>query len=57
MVGTFISSMLGKSMVLDLLKVYNADIDIRKDFENPEVSRFKNSVDGLFMQCKMDYGG
>jgi RNase H-like domain found in reverse transcriptase/Integrase zinc binding domain len=46
-VGTVSRPMLSKSMVSDLLKAYKADKAIRKDFENPEVGRFKNSLDGI----------
>jgi hypothetical protein len=46
-VGTVRRSILGKSMVSCLLRTYRADKAIRKDFKNPEVSRFEKSLDGI----------
>jgi hypothetical protein len=46
-VGTINRPMLSKSMLSDLVRAYNADKAISKDFESPDVGRFEKTLDGI----------
>jgi hypothetical protein len=46
-VGTVSRPILSKSMVSNLLRAYKADKAICNGFENTEVGRFENSLDGI----------